>query len=127
VWEGPEAVTQREYLSRNFVGEFRRAYQQGTLDPAGTTTFAGKRAQRYVVDTRGVAPAVERLKLPAGTWTLHREFYVDAGDATPLGSISVTTTTLKGKTTTLRTTETVEAIEHRPPTPENLAQLEFHR
>ena len=79
VWEGPEAVTQREYLSRNFVGEFRRAYQQGTLDPAGTTTFAGQQAQRYVVDTSGIAPAVERLKLPAGTWTLHREFYVDAG------------------------------------------------
>ena len=63
-----------------------------------------------MVDTSGIAPAVERLKLPAGTWTSHREFFVAADDATPLGSMSVSSTTLQGKTTTLRTTETVEAI-----------------
>ncbi|MDA0166971.1 hypothetical protein OM076_42315 [Solirubrobacter ginsenosidimutans] len=124
--DGPDAVAQKKQLSENFVAEFRREYQQGTLDAAGTTTFAGKPAQRYVVDTSGVQPGDGR-RTPAVTWSEHREFFVDATDGTPLGSISTSNSTVNGRTRVVRTTETVEAIEHRPPTPENLAQLEFHR
>ena len=87
------------------------------------TTFAGKRAQRYVADSNGIAPAVERVHIPAGTWTLHQEFFVDAADGTPLGSITTSTTVSGAHTSVSRTTETVQAIEHRPATPENLAQL----
>lgn len=121
--DGPDAVAQHENLSKDFVAEFRREYQRGTLDPAGETTFAHKRAQRYVADSNGIAPAVERLHIPGGTWSEHREFFVDAADGTPLGSITTSTTVSGGHTSVVRTTETVQAIEHRAATPENLAQL----
>ena len=123
---GGLAVAQKKQLSENFVAEFRREYQQGTLDEAGTTTFAGKPAQRYVANTSGVQPADGR-RTPAVTWTERREFFVDAADGTPLGSISTSNSTIDGRTSVVRTTETVQAIEHRPPTPENLAQLELRR
>ncbi len=45
-----------QQLSTNFVAEFRRNYQKGALDQAGTTTFAGKRAQRYVSDAHATRP-----------------------------------------------------------------------
>ena len=59
-----------------------------------------------------------------GTWTEHREFFVDAGDGTPLGSIQESTTRVPGQPTmTSRVVETVQAIEHLEPTPGNLAKL----
>ncbi|HEY6887533.1 MAG TPA: hypothetical protein VI300_07135 [Solirubrobacter sp.] len=125
--DGPDAAEQRKQLSQNFVAEFRREYQQGTLDAAGTTTFAGKRAQRYVVDTSGVAPGAERVHSSPITWTERHEFFVDAANGTPLGSIRTSTSVMDGRTSVARTTEIVEAIEHLPPTPENLAQLELRR
>jgi hypothetical protein len=125
--DGPDAAEQRKRLSQNFVAQFRREYQQGTLDAAGTTTFAGKRAQRYVVDSSGVAPGVARVHSSPVTWTEHDEFFVDAADGTPLGSIRTSTSVMDGRTSVARTTETLEAIEHLPPTPENLAQLELRR
>ena len=56
----PGRAVLARWAEQNFVAEFRRDYQRGTLDPAGTTTFAGKRAQRYVVDAaRGRARGPE--------------------------------------------------------------------
>ena len=122
--DGPDAQSWHQRLQQNFVSEFRRNYEKGALDPAGTTEFAGRRAQRYTVDARGVAPAVPRMKIPAGTWTSHGEFFVDADDGTPLGSISESTTTVPGRPAqATRSVETVEAIDHLEPTPENLAKL----
>jgi hypothetical protein len=126
--DGPDAQSWHQRLTTNFVAEFRRQYQKGALDPAGMTEFAGRRAQRYVVDGHGGSPAVPGARIPAGTWTLHREFFVDADDATPLGSITVSRSTVPGRPAmTSRVQETVEAIEHLPATPENLAQLELRR
>jgi hypothetical protein len=122
--DGPDAQSWHQQLQQNFVADFRRNYQKGTLDPAGTAEFAGRRAQRYVVDTSGIAPAVPRLKIREGTWTDHREFFVDADDGTPLGSIQESTTSIPGRPAmSSRVVETVEAIEHLDPTPENLAKL----
>ncbi|WP_028063052.1 hypothetical protein [Solirubrobacter soli] len=122
--DGPDAQSWHQQLQQNFVAEFRRNYQKGTLDPAGTAEFAGRRAQVYVVDTSGVAPAVPRFKIREGTWTDHREFFIDADDGTPLGSIQESTTKTPGQPAmTSRVVETVEAIEHLEPTPENLAKL----
>jgi hypothetical protein len=122
--DGPDAQTWHQQLQQNFVSEFRREYQKGTLDPAGTAEFAGRRAQRYTVDSHGDSPAVPRLKIPAGTWTEHREFFLDPEDGTPMGSISESTTSIPGHPVrTSRRVETVEAIDHLEPTPENLAKL----
>jgi hypothetical protein len=122
--DGPDAQSWHEQLQQNFVSEFRRNYQKGALDPAGMAEFAGRRAQRYVVDTSGIAPAVPRYKIREGTWTDHREFFVDAEDGTPLGSIQESTTRTPGQPTmTSRVVETVQEIEHLEPTPEHLAKL----
>lgn len=100
-----------------FIAEFRRSYEQGELDPAGDTEFAGKLARRYVV-----APAASPG--PPGP---EMAFYIDRETGAPLGLTSTleTTSTVDGvpRATTMRYVQTVRTIERLAPTPENLDKL----
>jgi len=117
--EGWDAQPWHNQLGTNFIEQFRREYEQGTLDASGTTVFNGHRAQRYVVDRKGTAPAVAELSIPRTDWTSHEEYYVDASDGAPLGYVKRSTAGgLK-----LRMTETVEQLQQLPATPANLQLL----
>jgi hypothetical protein len=120
VFSGEDAQPWHNQLGTNFVEQFRREYEQGTLDPSGTTMFNGHKAQRYVVDRSGTAPAVAALSIPATDWTSHEEYYVDASNGAPLGYVKRSSTAGGFKE---RITETVEQLEQLPATPENLQLL----
>lgn len=125
---------QREYIDRvssGFLVNFRRDYERGRLDQSSEVTFAGRPARRYVVtrqDARGGAGGPP----PPET----EEYYLDAETGAPLGSRQVFTMyqPLLGKDHKVRPDHdrpsskhshvtTVDALEHLPPTPENLAKL----
>ncbi len=114
---------QREYIDRKapgFVATFRRDYERGRLDARGDARFAGRPARRYVVTTEGD----------------RQESYLDAESGAPLGSKhTVTLSEVRigpdrkplpepGKRSgTASYVTTVEALDHLPPTPANLAKL----
>lgn len=105
----------------DFVTSFRRDYERGHLDESGDVTFAGRPARRYVV-----ASAEAR-----------EEYYLDAETGAPLGSKRVHTMhevragedgTPRPERGTPSGTATyvtvVEALDHLPPTEENLAKVD---
>jgi hypothetical protein len=112
----------QDYIDRSepgFLTSFRKAYEDGTLDERGDATFAGRAAKVYVVVDK---------------YGSRSEFFIDAEDGMPLGSrqrlvgfsveVGEDGKPGPGKPNGyLLMTETVEALEQLPPTPENLAKL----
>jgi hypothetical protein len=117
--DGGEA---KDYIDRSapsFLATFRKAYENGQLDESGETSFAGRAAKRYVVVDR---------------YGGRSEYFIDAETGMPLGSRQklVMYSVRIGPDRRPRPdkpnghvllTETVEALEQLPPTPENLAKL----
>jgi hypothetical protein len=112
----------QDYIDRSepgFLTNFRRAYESGRLDESGDARFAGRAAKRYVVVDR---------------YGGRSEYFLDAETGAPLGSsqrmvmfapkIGPDRRPAVGKPNGyLFLTETVEALQQLPPTPENLAKL----
>lgn len=110
-----------DYIDRStpgFLATFRKAYENGTLDESGEARFAGRAAKRYVVRERDNVS----------------EYFLDAETGEPLGSrqrlalykaeIGRDRRPTAGKPMGhMEITETVEALQQLPPTPENLAKL----
>ena len=128
VWrpaDGPDASRAIASMRAGFVANFRRAYERGVLQAGGPTTFAGHRAQRYVVHSTGAS----RQDGPAGTAT----YFVDAETGAPLGAERVQPLYRPrvgdGKVrqgepmSSLRATEVVTTLEHLPASTENDAKL----
>jgi hypothetical protein len=108
-----------EYLERlapDFVSEFRKRYERGTLDESATATFNGRPARKYVIDE-------DRN---------HAEYFLDADTGMPLGSVErfavyspTSGESIKGKgpNGSFTATTIVDAIEQLPATPANLGKL----
>jgi hypothetical protein len=112
--ESPEIIRGvREGLAgRGMVAQYRVFYERGKLRDEGAATFAGHAARRYATDLSGQPGDASARQVRA-------EYYLDAQTGAPLGAV-VQGRDDKG---TFRFVETVEAIDHLPPTPENLAKL----
>jgi hypothetical protein len=93
---------------RGFLAGFRHAYEARRLEPSGDATFNGQPAHRYVVTNQNV----------------REEYYLNAESGSPIGSKFILTSTgASGEQHTDTDVTLVEAIEHLPPTPENVAKL----
>lgn len=125
--EGAEGEAVVAALREGFVARFRQAYEKGELDPSGTTTFSGRRAQRYnVQDRESVA-----------------SYFLDAETGAPLGWVQTLTMyapkmvngkpqivdgrPVRGEQQTMTITETVERIEQLPVDAESLAAVRTRR
>jgi hypothetical protein len=106
----------------SFVERFRSFYREDRLRDEGRTTFAGRPAQRYVVERPGQRADFEGERRTARA---DAEFFIDAETALPLGRTDHTRVyDRNGKLTQdSRLTERVIVIDQLPPTPENLAKV----
>jgi hypothetical protein len=87
-------------MQGSFVERFRSFYREDRIRDAGRTTFAGRPAQRYVVER------------PDGSTS---EYFIDAETVLPLGRVEHD----RGA----RLIERVTVLEALPPTPQSLAKV----
>lgn len=113
-------------LREGFVSKFRGRYADRALRDAGTSTFDGKPARRYVVEhpTREVPPALTSLPYVV-TNAASEEYFLDAGTGLPLGTVRSNEVRRPDGSILAqsRSIVTVKLVEQLEPTPDNLAKL----
>lgn len=118
--DGAEAREILDEAQDDAVALFRREYEAGALEDAGSTTFHGHEARMYVREQTRTFPARPNDPVAPRWQRTRREFFLDAQTAEPLGlreqSVNAT-----GR---LEQEMVIERFERLPATPENLRHLE---
>jgi hypothetical protein len=131
--ENEDAANVIAQQESGFIEQFRHLYERGRLAPGGTTQFAGRPAQRYVVSAQENTPKINingrTVPAPPGmALGPEQAFYIDRETGLPLGFTStmrMNTSDGRGGSvpTTMRAVETVQKIEQLPAAPQNVGKL----